>query len=425
MTPEAQEQIRNDLRSLGISEYELQNHPALRSIDEAEAAMAEKEVRLLIAQGAFIPEGLLKQVTDNTLYKQAYQLNATRRVNMGLSKENADDVKKLINTLAMSQAGTIGATGVAKPEAQQAIIRAKEDARRWLAANRYKYENEMQAVEALNKYLSDRFTGKGYEYKDANGVTQTGYDASPYNTKNQLDTTKSQAQFEREADDAKAHVSDLVQSGIPNPYAVGAIPGTEKELEKILADVKETGKIPPMEQNPRFMALAQQANGTATYEEIVKSQLNAVYNFDFDTTYPLRGGVDALKEGQDGLTLSEYEQLKVNKLLNVNPTNRTRFRAAADVQMSQNFAATGYTDGDLIADASLESQGYELNRGAIPGGYAGTVAAAAKKYNIPADILSGLSNKNLIGTLMLTTQVVELLVSLRLSLSGTLTSHLV
>ena len=27
-------------------------------------------------------------------------------------KENADDVKKLINTLAMSQAGTIGATGV-------------------------------------------------------------------------------------------------------------------------------------------------------------------------------------------------------------------------------------------------------------------------------------------------------------------------
>ena len=100
LTPEAQEQIRNDLRSLGISEYELQNHPALRSIDEAEAAMAEKEVRLLIAQGAFIPEGLLKQVTDNTLYKQAYQLNATRRVNMGLSKENADDVEKLINTLA-------------------------------------------------------------------------------------------------------------------------------------------------------------------------------------------------------------------------------------------------------------------------------------------------------------------------------------
>ena len=98
---------------------------------------------------------------------------------MGLSKENADDVKKLINTLAMSQAGTIGATGVAKPEAQQAIIRAKEDAY-WLAANRYKYENEMQEVEALNKYLSDRFTGKGYEYKDANGVTQTGYDASPY-----------------------------------------------------------------------------------------------------------------------------------------------------------------------------------------------------------------------------------------------------
>ena len=145
-----------------------------------------------------------------------------------------------------------------------------------------------------------------------------------------------------------------------------------------------------MEQNPRFMALAQQANGTATYEEIVKSQLNAVYNFDFDTTYPNKGGVDALKEGQDGLTLSEYEQLKVNKLLNVNPTSRTRFRAAADVQMSQNFAATGYTDGDLIADASLESQGYELKRGAIHGGYAGTVASAAKKYNIPDDILSGL-----------------------------------
>ena len=62
--------------------------------------------------------------------------------------------------------------------------------------------------------------------------------------------------------------------------------------------------------------------------------------------------------------------MKVNKLLNVNPTSRTRFRAAADVQMSQNFAATGYTDGDLIVDASLESQGYELNRGAIPGGYA-------------------------------------------------------
>ena len=390
LTPEVQEQIRKDLRKLGISEYELQNHPALRSIDEAEAAMAEKEVRLLIAQGAFIPEGLLKQVTDNTLYKQAYQLNATRKVNMGLSKENADDVKKLINTLAMSQAGTIGATGVAKPEAQQAIIRAKEDARRWLAANRYKYENEMQAVEALNKYLNDRFTGKGLEFRDANGVMQTGYDASPYNTKNQLDTTKSQAQFQRESEDAKAHVSDLVQSGVPNPYAVGAIPGTEKELEKILADVKETGKIPPMEQNPRFMALAQQANGTATYEEIVKSQLNAVYDFDFDTTYPLRGGVDVLKEGQDGLTLSEYEQLKIKKLLNVNPTTRTRFRAAADVQMSQNFAATGYTDGDLIADASLESQGYELNRGAIPGGYAGTVAAAAKKYNIPADILAGL-----------------------------------
>ena len=98
----------------------------------------------------------------------------------------------------------------------------------------------MQAVEALNKYLSDRFTGKGYEYKDANGVTQTGYDASPYNTKNQLDTTKSQAQFEREADDAKAHVSDLVQSGVPNPYAVGAILVLKRNLKKILADVKET-----------------------------------------------------------------------------------------------------------------------------------------------------------------------------------------
>jgi hypothetical protein len=390
LTPEAQEKIRNDLRRLGVTEYDLKNSRALRSIDEAEAAMAEKEVRLLIAQGSFIPEGLLKQVKNNTLYKEAVQRNATRRVNMGLSKDNADDVKKLINTLAMSQAGTIGATGVAKPEAQQAIIRAKEDARRWLAANRYKYENEMQAVEALNKYLSDRFTGKDLEYNDANGVTQTGYDASPYNTKNQPDTSKSQAQFEEEADNAKAHVSDLVQSGVPNPYAVGAIPGTEKELEKILADVKETGKIPPMEQNPRFMALAEQANGTAPYEKIVKSQLKAVYDFDFDATYPLRGGVDVLKEGQDGLTLSEYEKLKINKLLNVNPTTRTRFRAGADVFMSQNYAATGYTDGDLIADASLEAHGMELNRGAVPGGYAGTVAAAAKKYNIPADILAGL-----------------------------------
>ena len=80
LTPEAQEQIRNDLRSLASLSMSYRTI-LLSSIDEAEAAMAEKEVRLLIAQGAFIPEGLLKQVTDNTLYKQAYQLNATRRVN--------------------------------------------------------------------------------------------------------------------------------------------------------------------------------------------------------------------------------------------------------------------------------------------------------------------------------------------------------
>ena len=43
LTPKAQEQIRNDLRSLGISEYELQNHPALRSIDEAAAAMLRRK----------------------------------------------------------------------------------------------------------------------------------------------------------------------------------------------------------------------------------------------------------------------------------------------------------------------------------------------------------------------------------------------
>ena len=388
LTPEAQEKIRNDLRRLGVSEYDLKHSHALRTIDEAEAAMAEKEVRLLIARGAFIPEGLLKQINDNTLYKQAYQLNANRKVNMGLTKDNADGIKKFIRSTAMAQARTIGAPGVALPEGGSAIIRATEDARRWLAANRYKYENEMQAVEALRAHLEHEFTGR--EATDVNNVKLTGYDASPYNSKNLKDTSDSQELFEQQSETAKAHVSDLVQSGIPNPYAVGAIPGTEKELEKILADVKETGKIPPRDLNPRFQELARQSNGTATYEDIVKSQLKAVYDFDFDATYPDRGGVQVLKEGQDGLTLSEYEQLKVNKLLNVNPTTKTRFRAAADVQMSQNFAATGYTDGDLIADASLESQGYELNRGAIPGGYAGTVAAAAKKYNIPADILAGL-----------------------------------
>jgi len=391
LTPEVQEQVRKDLAALGATPYELKSHSALRNIDEVEAELAAKEVRERISNGEFIPEGLLKQLTDKQLWKRARELNATRSVNMGLSKENADDVKGLIERLSVSHAGLIGHSSVAKPEAQEAEIRAKEEARRWLAANRGNYENEMQAVEALNRHLTDMFNGVGYERRGANGEMITGYDASPFNTKNQKNTEKSRLQFVRDKKDAQAHVSDLVNGGVPNPYAIGEIPGTKEELEKILADVKETGKIPPMTSNPRFMALADQANGTASYEEIVKSQLLAVHGFDFDATFPDRGGVQVLKEGQDGITLSEYEDMKVKKLLNMQPTRRTEFRAATDVHMSQNFQATGYTDGDLIADArTLDQRGYELNRGAIPGGYGGTVAAAAKKYGIPADVLAGL-----------------------------------
>ena len=89
---------------------------------------------------------------------------------MGLTKDNADGIKEyLINNLDLTQAGTIELL-VSLNLADLAIIRAKEDARRWLAANRYKYENEMQAVEALGTYLTNRFVGKGYPEKSGGQV---------------------------------------------------------------------------------------------------------------------------------------------------------------------------------------------------------------------------------------------------------------
>ena len=102
-------------------------------------------------------------------------------------------------------------------------------------------------------------------------------------------------------DYATNHIYNLVQQGEKNPYALGAIPGTKEELMLIKAVVEQEGRILPGQ--PVFMRLAEQSNGTATYEEIVKSQLKSVYNIDFDAQYGPTG-VDFF-EGKTGVEMRD------------------------------------------------------------------------------------------------------------------------
>ena len=114
---------------------------------------------------------------------------------MGLNQENARRIKNKISSLARKNAGTIGTTAEANDEAVSAAARAQEDAQSWLAANREKYETEAAAVEALEDHLINEFEKQ--ERKDANGVTLTGYDASPYNSANVGIDEDRQADFRR------------------------------------------------------------------------------------------------------------------------------------------------------------------------------------------------------------------------------------
>jgi len=189
--------------------------------------------------------------------------------------------------------------------------------------------------------------------------------------------------------------------GESNPYGIGAIPGTENELKKILAHVEKHGELPPRSATPLFVALADQAKGTVALETIIKEQLKSVYNLDFDLKYgdPV---IDVL-EGKDGVQLQEYQEIR--SLLNVKPTPNTRLRAGVDLMMMRNASEQGALsdpsdpnsprigsfvggDGDLVA----QGQGgqYTLEMTAVPGGFGPTIQKAADMYGIPADILAAL-----------------------------------
>jgi hypothetical protein len=365
--------------------------------NEIEADMAADEINALVNANAYVPEGLIGQLTArySNLAVEARKMNQARRVNMGLTEKNARRVKNKISSLARKSAGTIGTTAEANDEAVSAAARAEEDAQSWLAANREKYETEAAAVEALEDHLKDQFEKQ--EFTDANGVKQTGYDASPYNSANNTIDEDRQADFRKKRDYATNHIYNLVQQGEKNPYALGAIPGTKEELMLVKAVVEQEGRILPGQ--PVFMRLAEQSNGTATYEEIVKSQLKSVYNIDFDAQYGPQG-VDFF-ECKTGVEMRD-----VRRLLNDHPTPNTRIRAGLDVGMAMpNASQQGALsdpndpnsprigqfvggDGDQVAQG--QGGGYTINLGAIPSGWGGVVQSAADEYGIDATILAGL-----------------------------------
>lgn len=390
----------NDYVRLGGSPSEAES--LFPSRDEATAKAAAEQVTDLINANAYIPEGLIKQLgyEQRNLAVEARKRNQARRVNMGLTENNARSIKKKIKGEADKFAGTVGTTAESSSESNSAQRRALEWAQDWLQKNEGRYKTEGEMVEALELALEKQFGG--LERTNSEGQKVTGYDASPFNSANVPNPEIGQDEFRERSENAQQHVASLVENGETNPYAIGAIPGTEAELKLLKEYVEQNGKLPNVNNYPVFKALVNQSNASASWEQIAKSQLQAVYDIDFDQQYG-PPEIQVLKEGQDGVQVEEYREIR--RLLGVNPTTNTQIRAGIDYSMMPNASQQGALsdpsnpnsprigsfvggDGDLVA----QGQGgqYTLNMTAIPGGYGPTIQKAADTYGIPADILAGL-----------------------------------
>ena len=370
--------------------------------DKAVSDAAAEQINQLINAGAYVPEGLINQLdeTKRSLAVDARKRNEARRVNMGLTEVNAKSVKKTIKGLADEFAGTIGTSAESSPESNSAQRRALEWSQSWLQKNEGRYKTEGEMVEALELALKEQFGG--LERTNSEGQEVTGYDASPFNSANVPDPEKGQQAFRENAVISQQHIATLAADGVRNPYAVGAIPGTEAELKKLKEHVEKDGTIPNVNNYPIYKQLVNQSNGTATWEQIAKSQLKAVYDIDFNLQY----GPPAIEvlEGKDGVQIEEYREMR--RLLSVNPTPNTTMRAGIDYTMMSNASQQGalsdpsnpnsprigeWVGGDQGSTQETGQGGqYTLNIQAVPGGFGPTIQKAADTYDIPADILAGL-----------------------------------
>lgn len=390
LTEEGLQEAIEMLGPLGMSPAQVRSE--FRTVDQELERQAVQEVTKLVSNGQYVPLGLLKQVGPNyaNLRQQALELNQARTVNMGLTTQNATYLKKFIKGEADKGAGTIGTTAESTPESIAAQRRAMEWAQQWLQSNRYSYPNESAAMEALEAALREQFSPADPK-RNAQGVVVTGFDASPFNTVNQPDATGLNQLYQKNSLSALQNVQALVQAGNTDPYSVGAIPGTEKELEFVKESLEKTGRIPA--NTPIFTNLARQSNGTATAQEIIERQLKVVYGIEHD------------QDNEGTLTIDRsLDPREVRKLLTINPTANTVYRAGMDVEMSnasQQGALSDPSDpnspriGEFVGgDGDLVAQGqggqYTLNMTAVPGGFGPTIQSAADTYGIPADILAAL-----------------------------------
>ena len=425
LDPEARKQVIQDLRSTGMSLKAAEN--AVPSIDEQESTAAAKVVQQLMVAGEYIPEGYINQLGFQhlELRQKAQQWNAERGENMGLSENNRESVEKVIDGEALSHAKTAGSTEQQSAEAAMAARRAKEWAAGWLRANRDQFENEAKAVEEVNRRIRQMFagidpdTGKPYEWIGSNGEKFAGgFEASPFHTPRARGLMFSDDENEKTNQYRKARqaaLNDIAQKvnsqvGEGNPYAVGQIPGTEAELKTAKEMLESTGMLPSRTDLPIFQQLAKQAQGNWSFEQILQSQLKAVYNIDYKAEYTAPD-IDVLgNKDAKVINLNDYttwrDSYQNQRLMNVNPTphkaERVVFNGAIMMKNASQVGALSDPsdpnsprigsfvggDGDLVA----QGQGgeYTINMMAIPRGLGGAVQAASDKYGIPADILAAL-----------------------------------
>jgi len=240
---QAKDAVRR-LVKLGMNATEAENF--IKTKDEFQADEAKELVTQALRRGdSYIPEGLIKQLDDDFLRKRARELNEYQSKTFGLTESQGDALEKQI-TSAARDATNLGGAYPAQA-AQVASQYAREWIQKWIADNKDNYtpaEMYTAAQQRIEKLFAglDAETGKPItKFKDSEGNTKVGWDASPFNPDNWA-TVSIDVKFKKNVDNAKATIATLVGDGVKNPYATGPIKGTEAELEMIKKKVEETGE---------------------------------------------------------------------------------------------------------------------------------------------------------------------------------------
>ena len=246
----------------------------IKTKDEFQATEAKELVNQALRRGdSYIPEGLIRQLDDDVLRRRALEFNEYQSKTFGLTESQGKALERQI-TSAARDATDLGGAYPAQA-AQVASQYAREWIQKWIADNKDNYtpaEIYTAAQQRIEKLFAglDPETGKPItRFKDSDGNTKVGWDASPFNPDN-WSPVSIDVEFKTNVDNAKATVATLVGDGVKNPYATGPIKGTEAELEMIKKKLEETGELPPRSSTPIFNILADQAKNVATWRQIVK-----------------------------------------------------------------------------------------------------------------------------------------------------------